>query len=180
MWPAIVRGGRVVVGEGGVRRAEVMLPTIMLEASGARLMRVLETVIAGPPGVRVAPEIMYCPAASAVMVWEPMVRGERVGFGRSISVLVPMIAFVPSGARLMRVLETVIAGPPGVRVASPSIMYCPAASAVMVWEPMVRGGRVGFGRSISVLVPMTAWVPSGARLMGVPETVIAGAPGMSV
>ena len=31
-----------------------------------------------------------------------------------------------------------------------------------------------------VLSPITAWVPEGARLIVMPETVIAGPPGMSV
>lgn len=31
-----------------------------------------------------------------------------------------------------------------------------------------------------VLLPMTIWVPLGARLIGMPDTVIAWDPGMSV
>lgn len=40
--------------------------------------------------------------------------------------------------------------------------------------------RVEVGRRVEVMVPMTTLEASGERLMGVPETVIAGAPGMSV
>ena len=41
-------------------------------------------------------------------------------------------------------------------------------------------GRVGAERRVSVLPPMTASEASGARLSGVLETVMAGAPGVSV
>lgn len=44
-------------------------------------------------------------------------------------VLVPMTNWVPLGARLSRVPETVTAEPPGVSVWEP-IMYAPAALAV--------------------------------------------------
>lgn len=39
---------------------------------------------------------------------------------------------------------------------------------------MVAGAR------LIVWLPMTTWVAAGARLMGVPDIVIDGAPGMSV
>ena len=42
------------------------------------------------------------------------------------------------------------------------------------------GGSVGSGWRISVIPPMTTSEASGARLIGVPDTVMAGAPGMSV
>lgn len=47
-------------------------------------------------------------------------------------------------------------------------------SGVVVREGWGKRGRV------EVMVPMTTSVASGARLIGVPEIIIAGAPGMSV
>ena len=77
------------------------------------------TTIPAAPGVTVCPAITYAPAALGVMVWEPMVRrGREVAELRGI-VLVPITICVADGARLSRVPETVIAGPPGVSV-------CPA------------------------------------------------------
>ena len=77
------------------------------------------TTIPAAPGVSVCPAITYAPAALGVMVWEPMVkRGREAVESRGI-VLVPITTCVAEGARLSRVPETVIAGPPGVNV-------CPA------------------------------------------------------
>ena len=45
---------------------------------------------------------------------------------------------------------------------------------------MMMGGSVGLERRVWVLPPMTTFDASGARLMGVLEIVMAGAPGMSV
>ena len=46
---------------------------------------------------------------------------------------------------------------------------------------MTRGGRwVGVERRVSVVPPMVASEASGARLIGVLEIVMAGAPGMRV
>ena len=45
---------------------------------------------------------------------------------------------------------------------------------------MVRGGSVGCDPSGEVRVPITTLEASGARLMGVWDTVMAGPPGMSV
>lgn len=46
---------------------------------------------------------------------------------------------------------------------------------------MTRGGRcVGAERRVSVVPPMMASEALGARLIGVLETVMAGAPGMRV
>ena len=78
------------------------------------------TTIPAAPGVSVCPAITYAPAALGVMVPEPMVRrGREVAELRGI-VLVPITICVADGARLSRVPETVIAGPPGIRVC-PSI-----------------------------------------------------------
>ena len=135
------------------------------------------------PGVSVEPPITYAPAALAVKVWEPIVNGGREGgaLGKRVMVLLPMTARVAPGARLIGVPDTVIAGDPGISV-WPPITYAPAALAVKVWPPIVnKGGEgVGAGKRNMVLLPMTARVAPGARLMGVPDTVIAGDPGMSV
>ena len=50
----------------------------------------------------------------------------------------------------------------------------------MVWELNVKGGGGRTGSSVMVLLPMTTWEAAGARLMGVPDIVIAGAPGSRV
>ena len=49
-------------------RSLVLLPMITCAAAGARLMGVPDTVIAGPPGIRVLPAITYAPAALVVKV----------------------------------------------------------------------------------------------------------------
>ena len=77
------------------------------------------TTIPAAPGVSVCPAITYAPAALGVMVWDPMVRRGREAVGLRGIVLVPITICVADGARLSRVPEIVIAGPPGVRV-------CPA------------------------------------------------------
>ena len=97
----------------------MLVPITICVAEGARLRRVPETVIAGPPGVSVCPAITYAPAALGVMVWEPIVREggwEDGTAGLRGIVLVPMRTSVPLGARLSRVPETVIAGPPGMSI----------------------------------------------------------------
>ena len=141
------------------------------------------TTMPDAPGVSVWPPITYAPAALAVKVWEPIVNKGRggVGAGNRDTVLLPMTTRVAPGARLMGVPDTVIVGDPGVSV-WPQITYAPAALAVNVWEPIVKGGRESgaVGKRVMVLLPMTARVAPGARLMGVPDTVIAGDPGMSV
>ena len=140
------------------------------------------TTIPSAPGMSVCPAMTYAPAGLGVMVWEPMVRRGRDAVGLRGIVLVPITNCVAEGARLSRVPETVIAGPPGVSVC-PAMTYAPAALGVMVWEPIVRvggweSGAVGL-RGI-VLVPMRTSVPLGARLSRVPETMIARPPGVSV
>ena len=102
-----------------------------------------------------------------------------LGLGKSSSVLVPMIALRPFVARLMGVPETVIAGPPGMSVC-PSMMYWDKLFAVKISESNVIGGGVMLGPRLRVLLPITTCVALGARLSRVPETVIAGPPGMRV
>lgn len=87
--PPIVRGGGVAA-----ETFMVSPPTTICEAFGARLIGVLETVIA-PPGVRVWPLMMYAEALSAVIVWPPSVMGERV-------------ARAPGGERGIMVPPTII------------------------------------------------------------------------
>ena len=74
---------------------------------------------------------------------------------------------------------TTIPAAPGVSVC-PAITYAPAALGVMIWEPIVRRGREAVGLRGIVLVPITSCASDGARLSRVPETVIAGPPGVSV
>ena len=49
-------------------RSFVLLPMTTCVADGARLRRVPETVIAGPPGVSVWPAMVYLELLSAVYV----------------------------------------------------------------------------------------------------------------
>ena len=112
-------------------RSFVLLPITTCVADGARLRRVPETVIAGPPGVRVWPAMVYFELLSAVYVWEPKVNGGGVVAGDRSLVLLPMITCVAAGARLMGVPDTVIAGPPGTRVLL-AITYAPAGLAVKI------------------------------------------------
>ena len=112
-------------------RSCVLLPITTCVADGARLSRVPETVIAGPPGMSVWPAMVYFELLSAVYVLEPKVNGGGVIPGDRLLVMLPMITCVAAGARLIGVPDTVIAGPPGIRVLS-AITYAPAALAVKV------------------------------------------------
>lgn len=60
------------------------------------------------------------------------------------------------------------------------MMYSDALFAVKVCESNVIGRGVELGSSTIVLLPMITCVALGARLSLVPETVIAGPPGVSV
>lgn len=68
IWPAMVRAGKVGVGSGSGRSNSVLVPMTTYESPDARLMRVPEIVIAGPPGVRVWSEMRYRPRELAVMI----------------------------------------------------------------------------------------------------------------
>lgn len=74
------------------------------------------TTMPDAPGVTVWLPITYAPASLAVKVWEPMTIGGSVGPERRVSVLPPITASEASGARLIRVLEIVMAGAPGMSV----------------------------------------------------------------
>ena len=98
--------------------------------------------------------------------------------GSSPIVLPPTTTSLPLGARLMRVPEIVIAGPPAVSVC-PSTTYCDALFAVTISDPTVNGSALGELRAI-VLPAITMALAEGARETSVPCTLIAGAPGVSV
>lgn len=85
-------------------------------------------------------------------------------------VLVPIMMAVGMDARLTSVPEIVIAGAPGVTVWEPMTMG-PSPAVGLDWAAWVIG---------MVLVPITIAVGIDARLTGVPEMVIAGAPGVMV
>lgn len=144
-----------------------------------------DTVIWGPPGMRVWVPIMNSPAEFAVSVCGPSVitcASPRPLDGVMDIVLVPITTAVAPGARLIGVPETVIAEPPGTRVWVPMTKLL-AAFAVIVSEPTVITGGLGggFGGVIAtVLGPTAMAVAPGARLTGVPETVISGPPGTRV
>ena len=103
----------------------VAVPSTTNPASVARLSRLPETVIAAPPGVRVWVLKTNSEAAFAVMVEPEMARTgralEMVGAGAAGGVVEdPMKRAEAPVARLMAVLETVIAEP-GTRVWVPKM-----------------------------------------------------------
>lgn len=114
--PSIVRAGRVLAEESGVR-AKASVPKMIAEAEGARETRVPETVIAGPPGTRVWMPIIYSDALLGSIVSPPIVRGggRAVGTVANGMVLPPMMTFDAESGRLIGVPETIIT-PPGVSV----------------------------------------------------------------
>lgn len=95
-------------------------------------------------------------------------------------VTLPMMIFDADGARLIGVPEIVTAGAPGATVWLP-ITYSEALLGKIVSPPNVRGCR-GLGAvAKGIVIPsITAFDAEGARLMGVPDTVIAGEPAASV
>lgn len=70
--------------------------------------------MAGPPGMRVWPSMIYWPRELGVMVRVPIVRSDW-DVGNRGSVLVPMMAYAPLGAMEMGVPDRVMAEP-GVKV----------------------------------------------------------------
>lgn len=111
-----------ILRTGREARAIVLLPSTSAVADGASDRRVLEMVIAGPPGARVWLPIMKWEAASGVIVSPLTVMSGAPGEGSATSreVEVPTMSWVADGARRMGVLEMVIA-PPGVRVWLPTM-----------------------------------------------------------
>jgi hypothetical protein len=72
VWPFIVRVGDEKPGPAEGRML-VLDPTTKTEADGAREICVPETVIAGPPGIKVWDPMMYCIARVGDIVFEPTV-----------------------------------------------------------------------------------------------------------
>jgi hypothetical protein len=166
----------------------VLVPMTTAVALGAKLIGVPETVIWGPPGIRVWVPMMKLFAVFAVSVCEPSVMSGGLGGEATpvtATVFPPMAIAVALGAKLIGVPETVISGPPGLRVLVP-MMKLLAAFAVNASEPRVITGRKGgpppelLGVIAIVLVPMTMAAAPDAKLMGVPDTVIWGPPGLRV
>ena len=93
-------------------------------------------------------------------------------------VLLPTMTWVPLGARLTWVPETVTGGPPGVSVC-PSTTYFEALLAVTISDPTVNASALVELRAI-VLPATTMALAEGASDTSVPCTLIAGAPGVSV
>lgn len=91
--------------------------------------------------------------------------------------LLPITTSEAEGAREIIVPEAEILDP-GMSV-WPSIRYRDSISGVMILPGILnRGDRVC--ASLTVSPPMTTFVAEGARLIGVPETVISGPPGRNV
>lgn len=148
----------------------VLAPKITSVAFGVRLMRVPETVMAGPPGTSVWPAMIYCEAASGVMTELPIEsKGRRVaniGPDVSGSVLLPMTRPDAEGAREMRVPDMVIAGAPGISVWL-SMRYWEAVLGSIVIPSMASGGSwVALATRGIVVPPMTMPDADGARLIG--------------
>jgi hypothetical protein len=107
-------------------------------------------------------------------------------------VLEPTTTAMTCDAKLIGVPETVIAVRPGFSV-WPAMIYSEAESSVTVVPASVSDGgsvpsdwapswspRFGMTAMGIVLDPTTTAVTCDARLMGVPNTVMAGPPGFSV
>ena len=118
--PAIVMaGGRLCMPNTAGSSGIVLVPTIRVAVSAAREIGVPENVIAGPPGRRVWPPITMgepavigtgLPAMVGVMTG---VSGPTEGSGMAT---VPIVRVAASGASEIGVPETVIGGPPEIRV----------------------------------------------------------------
>lgn len=97
----------------------------------------------------------------------PGLPGTKVCPVRRGIVLLPIVTWVPEGARLIIVPDTVIAVPPGMSVLLP-IIYCEAGLAVIGWSPIVMTGALtGTGNGI-VLPATTIALADSARDTGVP------------
>lgn len=143
--------------------------------AGLRERVVPEMVVAGAPGLRVCPAIAMAFGA-AVMAWPAMVvvMGCGAGFARG-SVLVPTMR--AEDASWIGVPDTVIGGAPLVRVVPATAIAFGAA--VMTWPAIVVVMELGpaEGRGMVDAPIMRA---DGPSCIGVPETVIGGAPGVKV
>ena len=115
--PAKERIGTEGVVSAGDRVCVFPAMTAML-APGASETGVLETVMAGEPGIRVWPWILIAEFVFAVYVEPEIVKaGFSVGvLGLSYFLLPPTTAMDALRASDMGVLEMVMAGEPGIRV----------------------------------------------------------------
>ena len=153
------------VGETSLTDSDIVLPPISKMPEGPKLIGVPSTVIPGPPAEMVVPSIENA-VGLGVKTSPPTV--SAVGEG-------PKAAIGLAGA------ATVIAGAPGTNIWSPS-RNCDALFAVITRLPRVIIGRTGpavLGIA-TVLPPTITALPSVGTLIGVPETVMAAAPGTSV
>jgi hypothetical protein len=163
----------------------------MIAASeGARESVVPEIVMAAPPGTRLYVPRLYAPAESATRVVPPSMNGSSgdgklvgrgAGLGGIVSVNPLMMRAVAEVAREIVVPETVIAGPPGVRVCVP-IWYCPEGFAVITELPIVTVGRLAgmleAGARFCVC-PLIMMIELPREIV-VPALVITGPPTASV
>ena len=160
-WAPIV----YAVGETSLTGRDIVLPPISKMPEAPSLIGVPSIVIPGPPAEMVVPSIEKA-VGLGVKTSPPTVSG--VGEG-------PKAAMALAGA------ATVIAGAPGTNVWSPS-RNCDALFAVITRLPRVITGRTGpavLGIA-TILPPTITALPSVGTLIGVPETVMAAAPGKSV
>lgn len=110
------RPGCDVLAEPGVSRGIVLVPpTTSAEAEVAREMTVPETVMAGEPGLRVWPSIMYSEALLGAIVLPAILRVGNAVI-RGIVLLPPIMSTDIEGARMTDVPAMVTAWEPGWRV----------------------------------------------------------------
>lgn len=176
--PSMVSGGR---GLALPVRVAVVLPMTIFDADGARLIGVPEILMPEAPGISVWLPITYSESLLGIIVVPSMVSGGRgAALLMRAAVIPPTTIYDADGARLIGVPKILIPEDPGIRVWLP-IMYSEALLGNIVVPYMVSSGR-GLALSIraAVMLPTTIFDADGARLIGVPETVTAGAPGMIV
>ena len=110
----------------------MLLPTTRKLADGANEITVPEIVIAEAPGMRVCEPTMKSELETAVTGVPSIVMMDGVGRLPAVAmacVVLPTTAKLAAGAREIGVLETVMAGPPGMRVIVPAT-YADAEFAV--------------------------------------------------
>ena len=170
------KGFAVAVGD----KEKVVPPITTLEAPGARLMGVPETVMT-EPGESVCPAMTSWVLEFAVMVEPPKVmEGRGVVAGARAIVLPPTTTEAPFEATDTTVPEIVAGAPPEVRVITPGIMTAPFGPLWSCCPPTVgKGEAAPTGRGI-VLVPKTTPAPLGNTDTGVPDIVIAEPPALMV
>ena len=106
------------------------------------------------------------------MDWPSIVKVGRPVAEAGTGVVMPLTTRAEAGVASEYVVPDMVRAEPGESVC-PAMIYCEALFAVMIWPPVVMAGRpVGNVRGI-VVPPITTFDADGARLMIVPETVIA-------